>query len=398
VKRRLRLGPGLVAAAMVVVYVTCAFLIQLFNARSGRFSEDPAGNVGLLLAFSAYMATGVLIILRRPGNAMGWILSSIGLLVMIGALAGEYVAYVLEAGMVDAPALIPAAWLAEWYWFPTLALVLLFTPLLFPDGTPVSRRWRPVLWAGMAVTGVITVMAALSENLGEPDFSLPNPVGVAGMPDVEDSTIGNVLFILLAVSILAAAASVVVRYRRSRGDERQQLKWFTFAAIVTALIPVTEDLVQSLADVSVETDLPFAVAISLLPIAIGVAIFRYRLYEIDRLISLTVSYAVIAAVLVAVYAGAILALGSLVGRENPLAVAGATLAAAALFSPVWRRVQSFIDRRFNRSRYDATRVVDGFASRLREEVDLKGLTTDLTGVVGRTLHPASLSLWLREDQ
>ena len=130
------------------------------------------------------------------------------------------------------------------------------------------------------------------------------------------STIGNVLFILLAALILAAAASVVVRYRRSRGDERQQLKWFTFAAIVTALIPLTEDLLQAVAGLSVETDVPFAVAISLLPIAIGVAIFRYRLYEIDRLISRTVSYAVIAAVLVAVYAGSILALGSLVGRAT----------------------------------------------------------------------------------
>ncbi len=397
-KRRLRLGPGLVAAAMVVVYVSCAFLIQLFNARSGRFADDPAGNVGLLLAFSAYMAIGVMIILRRPGNAMGWILSSIGLLVMVGALAGEYVAYALEAGIVDAPALIPAAWLAEWYWYPTLALVLFFTPILFPEGRPVSRRWRPVLWLGIAVAGVITVMAALAPTLGEPDFSLPNPVGVAGMPDVEDSTIGNVLFIVLGVLILTAAASVVVRYRRSRGDERQQLKWFTFAAVVTALIPVTEDLVASLADVSVETDLLFAAAISLLPIAIGVAIFRYRLYAIDRLISRTVGYAVVFAVLVVVYAGCALALGSLVGRENPLAVAGATLAAAALFNPVRRRVQEFVDRRFNRSRYDATRVVDGFASRLREEVDLHGLTTDLTGVVGRTLHPASLSLWLREDR
>jgi hypothetical protein len=383
---------------MVAVYVTCAFLIQLFNVRSGRFADDPAGNVGLLLAFSAYMATGVMIILRRPGNAMGWILSSTGLLVMVGALAGEYVAHVLEAGMVDPPALTPAAWLAEWYWFPTLALVLFFTPLLFPDGTPVSRRWRPVLWLGITVTGVITVMAALSENLGEPDFSLPNPIGVAGMPDVEASTIGDTLFILLAVLILSAAASVVVRYRRSRGDERQQLKWFTFAAVVTALIPLTEDLVASLEDVSVETDLLFAAAISLLPIAIGVAIFRYHLYAIDRLISRTVAYAVVAAVLVSVYAGCALALGSLVGRDNPLAVAGATLAAAALFNPVRRRVQEFVDRRFNRSRYDATRVVDGFASRLREEVDLDGLTTDLTGVVGRTLHPASLSLWLREDR
>ena len=328
---------------------------------------------------------------------MGWILSAIGLLVMLGALAGEYVLFALEQGSIDTPALTPAAWLAEWYWFPTLALVLFFTPFLFPDGRPVSRRWRPVLWLGIAVTGLITVMAALSENLGEPDFSLPNPIGIAGMPDVEASTIGNVLFILLGALILAAATSVVVRFRRSRGDERQQLKWFTFAALVTALIPVTEDLLQSLADLTVESDVPFAVAISLLPIAIGVAIFRYRLYEIDRLISRTVSYAVIAAALVAVYAGSILALGSLVGRGNPLAVAGATLAAAALFNPLRRRVQSFIDRRFNRSRYDAARVVDGFASRLRAEVDLRGLTSDLSGVVGQTLQPTTMSVWLRDD-
>ena len=382
---------------MVLVYLTCAVLIEVLHARSGQGEEDAAESIALLLAFTAYMIVGTLVVVRRPGNAMGWILSVIGLLVMLGALAGEYVLFALEQGSIDSPALMPAAWLAEWYWFPTLALALFFTPFLFPDGRPVSRRWRPVLWLGIAVTGLITVMAALSENLGEPDFSLPNPIGIAGMPDVEASTIGTVLFILLGALILAAATSVVVRYRRSRGDERQQLKWFTFAALGTALIPVTEDLLQSLADLTVESDVPFAVAISLLPIAIGVAIFRYRLYEIDRLISRTVSYAVIAVVLVAVYAGSILALGSLVGRGNPLAVAGATLAAAALFNPLRRRVQSFIDRRFNRSRYDAARVVDGFASRLRAEVDLPGLTSDLSGVVGQTLQPTTMSVWLRED-
>ena len=394
---RLRLRSGITAAVMLVVYLTCAVLIEVLTPGAVGSKRTPVESIALLLAFTAYMAVGILIVVRRPGNAMGWILSAIGLLVMLGALAGEYVLYALEQGSIDAPALTPAAWLAEWYWFPTLALVLFFTPFLFPDGRPVSRRWRPVLWLGIAVTGLITVMAALSENLGEPDFSLPNPIGVAGMPDVEASTIGNVLFILLGALILAAATSVVVRYRRSRGDERQQLKWFTFAALVTALIPVTEDLLQSLADLTVESDVPFAVAISLLPIAIGVAIFRYRLYEIDRLISRTVSYAVIAAVLVAVYAGSILALGSLVGRGNPLAVAGATLAAAALFNPLRRRVQSFIDRRFNSSRYDAARVVDGFASRLRAEVDLPGLTSDLSGVVGQTLQPTTMSVWLRED-
>jgi hypothetical protein len=395
---RLRLGSGITAAVMVVVYLMCAVLIEVLQARSGQIEEDPAGSIALLLAFTAYMLVGTLIIVRRPGNVMGWILSAIGLLVMLGALAGDYVLFALEEGSIDVPALTPAAWLAEWYWFPTLALVLFFTPFLFPNGRPVSRPWRAVLWLGIAVTGLITVMAALSEKLGEPDFSLPNPIGVAGMPDVEASTIGTVLFILLGALILAAATSVVVRYRRSRGDERQQLKWFTCAALVTALIPLTEDILQAVAGLTVETDVAFAVAISLLPIAIGVAIFRYRLYDLGRLISRTVSYAVIAAVLAGVYAGSILALGSLVGQGKPLAVAGATLAAAALFNPVRRRVQSFVDRRFNRSRYDAARVVDGFASRLREEVDLRGLTMDLTGVVGSTLHPTTLSLWLREDE
>jgi hypothetical protein len=137
------------------------------------------------------------------------------------------------------------------------------------------------------------------------------------------------------------------------------------------------------------------IALNAIPAAIGVAILRYRLYDIDKLISRTVSYAVVAAVLVAVYAGCALALGSLVGRDNPLAVAGATLAAAALFTPLRRRVQEFVERRFDRSRYDAERVVDDFASRLRQEVDLDGLTTDLTAVVGQTLRPVTVSLWLR---
>ncbi len=170
-----RLGPRLIVAAMVIVYLASAVLIEVLHARSGQVDDDPAGTIALLLAFSAYMATGVMVILRRPGNVMGWILSSIALLVMIGALAGEYVVYALEAGMGDAPALIPAAWLAEWYWFPTLALVLFFTPLLFPDGRPVNRRWRPVLWLGIAVTGLIAAMAALCTDPRRARFLAAQP-------------------------------------------------------------------------------------------------------------------------------------------------------------------------------------------------------------------------------
>ena len=191
------LGPRLIVAAMVIVYLASAVLIEVLHARSGQVEDDPVGSIALLLAFTAYMTVGVLIVLRRPGNVMGWILSSVALLVTTGAFAFEYVVYALEELSRDAPGLIPAAWLAEWYWYPTLALVLFFTPFLFPNGRPASPRWRPVLWLGIAITGLTTAMAALSPTLGEPDFSLPNPIGVAGMPDVEASVIGNVLFILL---------------------------------------------------------------------------------------------------------------------------------------------------------------------------------------------------------
>ena len=175
-----RIGPRLIVAAMVILYLASAVLIEVLHARSGQLEDDPLGSIASPLAFTAYMTVGVLIVLRRPGNVMGWILVAIALPVMMGALASEYVVYAFEELSRDAPGLIPAAWLAEWYWYPTLALVLFFTPFLFPNGRPASPGWRPVLWLGIAITGVTTAMAALSPTLGEPDFSLPNPIGVAG--------------------------------------------------------------------------------------------------------------------------------------------------------------------------------------------------------------------------
>jgi hypothetical protein len=203
---------------------------------------------------------------------------------------------------------------------------------------------------------------------------------------------------ILVMVIVLGALSLIGRYRKASGVERGQLKWVAMA-LVAALLGLAFMLVSEVLGFEGELVglVPWLVAGLGFPAAVAIAILRYRLYDIDRIISRTVSYAIVAAVLVAIYAGFAVVLGAVVGRSNPLAVAGATLAAAALFNSVRRRVQGFVDRRFDRSRYDAGRVVDEFASRLRSEVDLDGLKDDLSNVVGRTLRPATARLWLRGE-
>jgi hypothetical protein len=220
-----------------------------------------------------------------------------------------------------------------------------------------------------------------------------NPVGVAAVGDPEQGAVGLVLTSALGLLVVAAVVSLVVRFRRSRGEERLQLKWFTYAA---ALLPVIllGDLLPDAAN-----SVLFAVGISLLPVAAGVAILRYRLYDIDRLINRALVYGLVTALLGGVYAGLVLLAGQLFGdlgdRPPSWAVAGATLAVAALFQPARRRVQALVDRRFNRARYDAARTVDAFSARLRDQVDLDTLAAELLGVVDQTVQPASASLWLR---
>jgi hypothetical protein len=201
-------------------------------------------------------------------------------------------------------------------------------------------------------------------------------------------------FLLIPLLLLVALGSLVRRWRASSGVERLQYPWLmTAIGLVIVVLAITQVVPESV----ILDGLIVFIALNAIPASIAVAILRYRLYDIDKLISRTVSYAVVAAVLVAVYAGSALALGALVGRGNPLAVAGATLAAVALFSPLRRRVQEFVDRRFDRSRYDAERVVNDFASSLRHGADLDGLSADLAGVVTTTLRPAMVSVWLRKE-
>jgi hypothetical protein len=382
-----------VAWALLGVWVVSVVALVGLSVANGNFQHQPlADTVGLLLAFAAFTGVGALVVAHRPGNAVGWIFSAIGLLAVTGAMAEEYAGYAVRTHPARLPGGIVAGWYSGWAWFPTVALVVIFTPLLFPDGHPPSPTWRPVAWLAGAGTAAAVALAAVQPTIELDDgHVVDNPIGVAGIPDPEDS----ILNLPLGLLVVAAVLSLVVRFRRSRGEERLQLKWFTYAGALLPLILVGDLLPDAASSVL------FAVGISLLPVAAGIGILRYRLYEIDRLINRTLVYGLLTALLAGIYAGLVVVLGLLsfgIGTGTPSwAVAGATLAVAALFQPARRRIQNLVDRRFNRRRYDATRTVEAFSARLRDQVDLATLSSELLAVVDQTVQPTRASLWLRPE-
>jgi hypothetical protein len=388
-----------IAWSLLLAFLACVAASLVLAAANHSFAQEGESlgdTVALLLAFGAFMVVGVLVVAHRPGNAVGWIFSAIALLAITGALAEEWAAYAGVTRPGALPGAVAAGWWAAWTWYPTLALVLVFTPLLFPTGRLLSPRWRLVAWPGAAGTAAIAGLAALQRTLelGRTGHLVANPIGLAGVENPEHTRVGSVLFGLLIVLMLAAFGSMVVRFRRSRGDERQQLKWITFAA---ALLPLTFLLDGLLPDPL--SNLFFAAVVACLPVGAGVAILRYRLYDVDRLINRTVVYGLLTALLAGVYAALVLLGGQLSGhlwtRTPSWVVAAATLAAASLFQPARRRIQQAVDRRFDRRRFDAARTVEAFSGRLREELDLDALSRELLAVVERTVQPTRASLWLR---
>jgi hypothetical protein len=381
-----------VAWSMLAVFVAGYGVGVPLSVARGHLLEDST----FFLAFAAFMAVGALIVAHRPGNAVGWIFSAIGLLTATGGLATEYAARA-NLGRADAlPGAVLAAWYTSWYWYPTLALVLVFPLLLFPTGRLLSARWRPVAAVAAAATLGITTLGALKPTLRDENYIVRNPIGLAWVQDPEQTTVWAVLFGLLLGCMVGAGLSLVQRFRRSQGVERQQLKWFTYAgALMILSLLATDALLPDNAGVEVLAGL----IIALVPLAAGIAILRYRLYDIDRLINRTLVYGTLTALLGGVYAAVVLILGQGfggVGGQTPSwAVAGATLAVAALFQPARRRIQAVVDRRFNRRRYDAAKTVEAFSARLRDEIDLDTLLAELLAVVNQTMQPTKASLWLR---
>jgi hypothetical protein len=388
-----------VAWSMLAVFIVSMVFATILGVADGSLQQDPANFVVYVLGFGAFMVVGALVVAHRPNNAMGWIFSAIALLAFTAGLAAEYATYALVTRPGSLPGATFAAWYASWPWYPTLGLALLFTPLLFPTGHLLSPRWRPLAWLAGAATAVFTMLAALQGDLvlGNDDLAehhvVANPIGVAGLENPEESAVGVALLGLLVLSSVVAFVSLVLRFRRSQGEERQQLKWFTYAG---ALVPLSR-LGDFLPGPVVGT-LVSAAPIVFLPVAAGIAILRYRLYDIDRVINRTLVYGLLTVLLGAVYLAGVFGLGQLlnpVSGESALAVAASTLAVAALFQPARRRIQQAVDRRFNRRKYNTTKTIEAFSARLREQVDLDAISTEVLAVVDQTMEPTRVSLWLR---
>jgi hypothetical protein len=267
-----------------------------------------------------------------------------------------------------------------------------FVLLLTPTGKLPSQHWR--WWARVAAAAPVVGLVSLALGpFREPDQSVANPLAVGALAGPL-LVVRGVTFAVAGLAIPVGAWSLVVRFRRARGVERQQLRWLAVAAAPVA-VAAAALATQALTGSEVDLGWLAGVCLAVLPLAIGAAILRYRLYDLDRIISRTLAYGLLTVLLGGGYAGVVLGLGQLLGRDSSLVVAGATLAVAALFQPARRRIQQLVDRRFNRRRYDAARTIDAFAGRLRQQVDLDGLTAELVAVVDQTMQPTRVSLWLR---
>jgi hypothetical protein len=352
---------------------------------------------------------GALIASRRPKNPIGWICLAVGMFWMLANLSSGYGIYGLLArpGSVPFPAAIGSV--GEWMWAPTVGLFGIYLILLFPDGKLPSRRWRPLAWLSGAVIFLVSAGGAIEPGPIEGIPGVRNPFGLEEYPWVADATQGVIL--LLPVCILASAGSLVLRFLHSEGEEREQIKWLAFAALIFGLgfsffVIFGSIMPEATAGASLllENLLEDAVTLSFagVPVAIGFAVLKYRLYDIDVVINRTLVYGALTASLVVIYFGGVTATQAfyrtLTGQEQQpqLAIVISTLVIAALFNPLRRRIQGFIDRRFYRRKYDAAKTLEAFSAKLRDETDLDALSDDLVGVVRETMQPAHVGLWLRE--
>ena len=357
--------------------------------------------IGIAVLTVAFSVVGALVAANRPENLIGWIFCAAALFQGLTNFGYEYATYALLTRPGSLPLAVVMSWFGNWIWAPGLGLILVFLPLLFPDGRLPSRHWRWVGWLGGASIGMIAVLAAVLLWPERGPALLKAPVNEEEGPQwILDLLVEAVAFPLMLLAGLAAVISLFARFRRARGDERQQIKWFAYAAALTLLWTF---LVEGIPDPNPVFEAATAVVgvlvIPSIPIAAGVAIFRYRLYDIDRIINRTLVYAALTGILVVVYVGGVVALQtlfrSLTGGESTLAVVASTLAIATLFNPLRRGIQTFIDRRFYRRKYDARETLAAFSARLRDETDLETLAGDLMTVVGETVQPAHVSLWMR---
>jgi len=392
---------GITTLALVLSIPTVVLLIfgAGVDSPGDGFGLGGFGGVAFLFAALVFVATGAAIASRAPNNAIGWLFCLTGACVGSGTLAYQYADHALYVAEPALPGGVAAAWLQNVLIAPAFGM-LGIALLIFPDGRLPSRRWWPAL--GLSLTGVLALAVGYGFRPGPLDVpfeTVVNPVGIEGAFEPLDSLAGGG-WLLAAAGVAVAAVAMTVRLRRSHGTERQQLKWIALAAVGVgaALVANALSFVFEVQGVDELRIVLVGAALAGLPTAAAIAILRYRLYDIDVVINRALVYGALTATLVVAYVGGVLLLQfglSPLTERNDLAVAGSTLAVAALFRPARTRIQALVDRRFYRRRYDAARTLQAFTGRLREQVDIEALRGDLYGVVRDTVQPTHVSLWLR---
>jgi len=339
----------------------------------------------VLLATLPYWAIGAFLLWRQPRVRIGWILLAFGCSWTLTFLGIDYARLAIDQGL---PGATFSAWVGEWTWLVALLIIFVVIPVLFPDGQPLTKRWG---WVVKAV--VVFLLAFIAATTVQQSFDIgirvrvDNPLALLPYEDAETA--------LLPVAVpflVLGALSTVVRYRSRRGLERQQLRWFVFSVVLTIVMFVANGVFDPDGIVG---ELLIVVSLSSPAIAIGIAVMRYRLFDIDKIITRTITYGLVTSLLIGVYAGTVFVISSLVPTAGSLAVAGATLLAAALFAPLRRRAQALVDQRFNRSTYDARITMEQLSNRLRSEVDVYALRSEVGRVVTTTMQPEKLAVWIR---
>jgi hypothetical protein len=400
------------SVAMFVGSIVLFILARAARSPGAQVAAEPITGLLIFVPFLAFPIVGALVASKRPGNPIGWICLVSGLFWMFFSLGDASNAYErATTGTVTSSVKLDA--LLQGSWVPPVGLLGIYMILLFPDGKLPSRRWRPFAWFAGAVMALIPIVFVLVPGPLEDHPGVRNPFGLEQYPWL--GIVSVLVLLMLPLCNLAAAVSLVLRYRRSGAEVREQIKWLAFAAsfvgvmylitLVSGLLFAPDSLISIETPplwVSLQQNILF-LSYTGIPIAVGLAIMKYRLYDIDIIINRTLVYGSLTLMLLLVYFGGVTAtqalFGTLTDQQRPaqLAVVVSTLTIAALFNPLRRRVQSFIDRSFYRSNYDARKTLEAFSAKLRDETDLDGLNAELMTVVRETLQPEHTSLWLRPN-
>jgi hypothetical protein len=400
---------GVVAARWTAIV---AFIVgSVVGLVLGR---SPRATLVVLLAVTAYAAVGWVIARRKPGNAIGWLFLAVAALTGLAEIGDGLSRRAIATD--DSASLMGqwGGWLLAAVWIPLICCAMLFPLQLFPDGLP-SRRWRPLLWASAAACLLVTLKSALATPLelegttnstggclggivpkdGGCSYAVDNPLGVSRslVSATSSDALRWPLAVCLASCVLLSLVSVVLRFRRSQGVQRLQMRWFALSAVAVGLF-VLNSIVSTNGPNPLWREIVMSLVIASIPVSCGIAIMRYHLYDIDRIISRAVSYTIVTGLLLAVYGSIVVSASRLLDAKSPMVVAAATLVAAALARPLLVRVQTVVDRRFNRAQYDAHITIEMFGRRLRDELGHEQVIGDLRTVIGETIQPSSQAIWI----